>query len=502
MNKIIIVTLAIGYILQILLPHYAYSHGTMTEPVPRQPEPLFWYQVGCMIGCTCSGGGKETYPTKESVNCNTPDTPTLTDPKFLTWNIDNKSVKGDWNKYMPWKKPGSAKPIDSCGIASGFDPKATTQYPHTFKAKGVTQGMKGTDLPKGKLTYWKPGAKVTVKFRLIVNHGGGYQYRVCPTKNNNVINEACFEQNPLKFATQKHVVEMNDKQIPIAAIDVSNGVVPVGSTWRKLPLPACNCDLGSSCTLYNATAVGKVSNNDTRSYASSTPYGACKTGLQFDAPHLHDGSWPDGYGYYVEKLGFSETSASKKSSDTGKSGAGSKSSTCYEGFKTETACNSENECIWKNDKGGYCYEKDTSSNTKKQTGNVDSCNAYKDKSTCDGKSECLWYASKSQCYKPNAASSKDGFGGNKAKDNELQNWNIADEVFAPAEDGEYILQWRWDNEQTPQIWTTCADIVVCDGCEPKEKSETSDEMSISSINAFGGVLLCNFMILCMNFFLV
>ena len=114
---------------------------------------------------------------------------------------------------------------------------------------------------------------------------------------------------------------------------------------------------------------------------------------------------------------------------------------------------------------------------------LDSCNAYKDKSTCDGKSECLWYASKSQCYKPNAASSKDGFGGNKAKDNELQNWNIADEVFAPAEDGEYILQWRWDNEQTPQVWTTCADIVVCDGCEPKEKSETSDEMSISSINA-------------------
>ena len=56
MNKIIIV-LTIGYILQILLPHYAYSHGTMTEPVPRQPEPLFWYQVGCMIGCTCSGGG-------------------------------------------------------------------------------------------------------------------------------------------------------------------------------------------------------------------------------------------------------------------------------------------------------------------------------------------------------------------------------------------------------------------------------------------------------------
>jgi len=26
--------------------------------------------------------------------------------------------------------------------------------------------------------------------------------------------------------------------------------------------------------------------------------------------------------------------------------------------------------------------------------------------------------------------------------------------------GSYVLQWRWDNEQTPQVWTTCADIEV------------------------------------------
>ena len=31
---------------------------------------------------------------------------------------------------------------------------------------------------------------------------------------------------------------------------------------------------------------------------------------------------------------------------------------------------------------------------------------------------------------------------------------------APTELGSYVLQWRWDNEQTPQVWTTCADINV------------------------------------------
>ena len=38
---------------------------------------------------------------------------------------------------------------------------------------------------------------------------------------------------------------------------------------------------------------------------------------------------------------------------------------------------------------------------------------------------------------------------------------------APAEKGDYILQWRWDNEQTPQIWTTCADIKVDDIAKSK-----------------------------------
>ena len=144
-----------------------------------------------MIGCTCSGGGKETYPTKESLKCNTPDTPTLTNPKYLTWNIDHQSREGDWNKFMPWRKPGSAKPLDSCGIASGFLPSAAVQYPHTFKDKSIKQGMKGTELKKGKVSYWKPGATVKIKLRFSVNHGGGYQYRLylLPEDNFNELTE-------------------------------------------------------------------------------------------------------------------------------------------------------------------------------------------------------------------------------------------------------------------------------------------------------------------------
>ena len=37
-------------------------------------------------------------------------------------------------------------------------------------------------------------------------------------------------------------------------------------------------------------------------------------------------------------------------------------------------------------------------------------------------------------------------------------WAIVDEVVAPKVTGEFVLRWRWDTEQNPQIWTHCADV--------------------------------------------
>ena len=105
-----------------------------------------------MIGCRCSGSGKETYPTPSSVGCTNPADPTLLAPD-RTWNVKAASPEGDWNKYMPWRAPGTATPIDACGIASGFSPDANVQYPHQFaKGSNVKQGDKGTELPVGTTT--------------------------------------------------------------------------------------------------------------------------------------------------------------------------------------------------------------------------------------------------------------------------------------------------------------------------------------------------------------
>ena len=72
----------------------ARGHGAMLSPTPRQLEPMFWYQVGCMIGCTCSGGGKEMYPTPQSVGCSDPLEPTLK-TSDRTWNVCAESPRGD-----------------------------------------------------------------------------------------------------------------------------------------------------------------------------------------------------------------------------------------------------------------------------------------------------------------------------------------------------------------------------------------------------------------------
>lgn len=436
-----------------------YSHGRMTKPPSFQPEPLYWYQVGCLAGCTCSGGGKETYPSPESMNCKNPTEPTLkaTD---RTWNIEAKSPKGDWNKYMPWRAPGTSIPLDSCGIASGFLPGAKgAQYPHKFAEKsGIAQGDKGSTLTSKTTTTWVAGSTVQAAFTLSVNHGGGYQYRVCPRSVDGkaqIIDESCFEKNPLKFADSIHTITFaNDKggkDVQIPALDVTEGVQPTGHAWRRLPLPACNCDLGSGCTTESST-------DDYKAYATKdvSAFGNCKNGLQFVADYLTDGTWVDGYGYYVEELG----------KDTSKS-ASIKDDACSE-HKDETKCKADVVCGWyDDDRKKICYT-NSGTDTKKPTG----CDSEKDEDACTKNVDsCTWYGPKSKCYKAGDKGGEkgkkrllDGLAGDTygigTQDVIQPNWEIIDHLIAPSEVGKYVLQWRWDNEQTPQIWTTCSDITV------------------------------------------
>jgi hypothetical protein len=43
-------------------------------------------------------------------------------------------------------------------------------------------------------------------------------------------------------------------------------------------------------------------------------------------------------------------------------------------------------------------------------------------------------------------------------------YSIVDRVVVPSniQVGDYLLSWRWDSEQSPQIWQNCADVLVVD----------------------------------------
>ena len=60
-------------------------------------------------------------------------------------------------------------------------------------------------------------------------------------------------------------------------------------------------------------------------------------------------------------------------------------------------------------------------------------------------------------------------------DEEVRSFEIVDTVIVPDLPGEYLLSWRWDNEQSPQIWSSCADIIIAaaDSAEDAESASSS-----------------------------
>jgi hypothetical protein len=42
-------------------------------------------------------------------------------------------------------------------------------------------------------------------------------------------------------------------------------------------------------------------------------------------------------------------------------------------------------------------------------------------------------------------------------------YSLVDKIVVPKTPGDYVVSWRWDCEQTPQVWNTCADVTIVAG---------------------------------------
>jgi len=318
-------------------------------------QPCLWFSQGCSIGCaSCTGIGSHSAVSL----CNSTVQPTL--PPYA-WTMQRGVADGsdaDSYRYNPWRRPGSAPVDDACGRAGGTVPShggpgEAVFVNSTFASMGDFGSHVLPRAPSG--TVWRAGDAVEVQWGIRYNHGGGYQYRLCPASE--TPSEACFQRTPLQFVRdQQALVWKNGTRLAIKGTWVDEGTTPAGSTWAMNPIPRID---------FNSESSGQPAGSKGCAYNGTVVSGAkCR---QFAPPC----AWDDGW--------YSQP--------------GTKGSVDVEG-----ACSGD----W--------------------TGGV-----------------------------------------------------VADKVQLPASlaPGDYVLGWRWDCEESTQVWSNCADVTVLparSGAAPVEQA--------------------------------
>jgi len=200
-------------------------------------------------GCSCEWYSNNTYMVGEATIHD--------DSPFVTYPDPNNH----WTREQkhPWRAPGTASVYSPCGHDGGNPNGCPSGNP---KSGGCASGgyghgpdartLKGNTKP----AVWTAGSVVEAAWGIVANHGGGYQYRLCPTPSAGYmkLTEECFQKMPLNFSGHTQWIQYGtDKKSRqgFKANRTREGTFPKGSQWTKNPIPACKgYDGGSSgrCT--------------------------------------------------------------------------------------------------------------------------------------------------------------------------------------------------------------------------------------------------------------
>jgi hypothetical protein len=237
----------------------ASAHGVMYEPPVRQSGGMnmllpacaggscLWFNQGTTIGCPKATGGGTVFPDVPGCKDHAQPTIAFKDKELRTYALSDIYRLEDYTKHHPWRYPGSAPVEDPCGLAGGWYKKGHAGNGGEAPP-GAPQGEHGSSsklFPKLlERTTWVAGSVVEVAWGITANHGGGYQYRLCPASS--ALTEECFQQQPLAFVgdvqwiQQGHGMDVTDRtEIPATRVG-GDKVVPAGSTWTRNPIPPCN----------------------------------------------------------------------------------------------------------------------------------------------------------------------------------------------------------------------------------------------------------------------
>ena len=228
-------------------------------------QTCLWMSVGCSIGCkTCDGGminGSSVGTNPNALDrCQSGAQPTNNNPLHRTFNRNCSGAcigtRNDYTRFNPWRSPGNAPVYDPCGRAGG-GPRPTGGHGEYINTSNAVFGDLGSNLPSlDSGAVWKRGSTVETIWSVRANHGGGYQYRLCPSKS--ALTEACFQETPVPFAGDSKLMMSNGSMLQLTSTFVSQGTSPAGSTWQMVPIPMGHdyCTVGSKMNP-NCKAVGE-----------------------------------------------------------------------------------------------------------------------------------------------------------------------------------------------------------------------------------------------------
>jgi len=231
-------------------------------------QACLWWSQGCSIGCDycmtdprhpANNGSIPTEPITGSdphadkagfrtAYCDVPQEPVLPKP-YWTMNMHAEDgAVNDSYRYNPWRAPGAAPVVDPCGQAGGKYEQTPMGGDSVFYATQFGKmGDLGSKLPptsSDAIPTWIAGSDVQVAWGMRYNHGGGYQYRLCPADAE--LTEECFQQTPLEFVRDQQAIMWNNGTLrPIIGMFVDDTVCPVvpkGSTWARNPVPRIHTD--------------------------------------------------------------------------------------------------------------------------------------------------------------------------------------------------------------------------------------------------------------------
>lgn len=243
-----------------------------------QGQACFWFSNGCAIGCEeCDGSTRGPIPSFQCIegqdahSCDVvplkkphtitfgpkapicgPDAPepraagtsmnaTICDPAQRTVNTGAECGSAeDYFFFSPWRAPGFAPVIDSCGSAGGRLPGQGkggygAEYVDTTHVKIGDLGSK-TLKPRPTGVEWVAGEEYEVAWTMQANHGGGYSYRLCPA--NRELNEDCFNEWPLPMVGKSALRWGGEggRVLEFDAVTITEGT-KAGVMWRKNPVP-------------------------------------------------------------------------------------------------------------------------------------------------------------------------------------------------------------------------------------------------------------------------